>query len=509
MNKKGFTLVELLVTIVILWVLSTIGFMTYSGYTAKTRDSIRISDLNTIDTALELYKTKEKRYPTPENPINIEYETAIAWTQGIFGESNYGDRLSNAKAKTDPLTGLPYAYAVTNNKREYQTAAVLESDQVSIWMESNVAHAGTTLGQAYVQWNYNGKILHVKAPSWDYILWVPSILASDITSAQLITIYQADNFVLHGFSNLPASFNESKFQSDAWEDFQLDETKLELFSWSLNDLAKNPEDRNTLLENLQEYYSGSILANEEEYQDLLEIPVFNDSRQVSDIFISEIINENVKQIVSRNTVSENTSPYGDPDLFVTTWDLGSQTLRFPILGSWSPNFTIDWWDSFISEITSGSDPDLQHTYTSLWVYTVIASWHIESVSFGAWVNQVHAHEIIDINQWWNVVLDTNWYQFWDTVNLQDISAMDTPNLPIDMYLMQTFDSSGIRSGLSEWDTSGVAYMDWMFSNAVNFDEDLSGWDTWRVLGCDNFDSNTDSNWAAWEKPTFWVTCWSY
>ncbi len=63
-SRSGFTLIELLVVISIIAVLSTIGLITYQGIQAKSRDSIRKSDLRAIATALEIYYQKNGEYPT-------------------------------------------------------------------------------------------------------------------------------------------------------------------------------------------------------------------------------------------------------------------------------------------------------------------------------------------------------------------------------------------------------------------------------------------------------------
>lgn len=62
-KKNGFTLVELLVTIAILGVLSSIAIVVFRGVTAGVRDSRRISDLQSIKQALELYRNDKHYYP--------------------------------------------------------------------------------------------------------------------------------------------------------------------------------------------------------------------------------------------------------------------------------------------------------------------------------------------------------------------------------------------------------------------------------------------------------------
>ena len=64
MSKKGFTLVELLVVIVIIAILSSIGFVTYTRFLKDSRDGKRQSDLKTIQAGLEEYYADQFFYPT-------------------------------------------------------------------------------------------------------------------------------------------------------------------------------------------------------------------------------------------------------------------------------------------------------------------------------------------------------------------------------------------------------------------------------------------------------------
>mgnify|MGYP003522616170 CR=1 FL=1 len=60
MNKKAFTLVELIVVITILAILWTIWFTTYTGYTSEARDSSRLADMWNIKKAIDLNETEQE-----------------------------------------------------------------------------------------------------------------------------------------------------------------------------------------------------------------------------------------------------------------------------------------------------------------------------------------------------------------------------------------------------------------------------------------------------------------
>ena len=63
-QKKGFTLIELLVVIAILAILTVASLAIYTGVQKKGRIAKRIEDLKAIQTALELYNSANKNYPT-------------------------------------------------------------------------------------------------------------------------------------------------------------------------------------------------------------------------------------------------------------------------------------------------------------------------------------------------------------------------------------------------------------------------------------------------------------
>ncbi len=62
-SGKGFTLVELLVTVSIISILSAVGLVVFTSVMKQGRDSKRQSDLRSIQSALEQYYADQMYYP--------------------------------------------------------------------------------------------------------------------------------------------------------------------------------------------------------------------------------------------------------------------------------------------------------------------------------------------------------------------------------------------------------------------------------------------------------------
>lgn len=61
-NRRGFTLIEILVTATIIMLLSTIGLFSYQAATRNGRDTKRKSDIEQLRSALEIYKSDKGYY---------------------------------------------------------------------------------------------------------------------------------------------------------------------------------------------------------------------------------------------------------------------------------------------------------------------------------------------------------------------------------------------------------------------------------------------------------------
>lgn len=62
-NSSGFTLVELMVVISIIGMMSSILYVNYNDAREQARDKVRMTDLKSLQLAIETYKAQHGRYP--------------------------------------------------------------------------------------------------------------------------------------------------------------------------------------------------------------------------------------------------------------------------------------------------------------------------------------------------------------------------------------------------------------------------------------------------------------
>jgi type IV pilus assembly protein PilA len=64
LNKKGFTLIELMIVIAIIGILAAIAIPQFAAYRAKSYNSAAQSDLRNCLTVLEAYYADFQKYPS-------------------------------------------------------------------------------------------------------------------------------------------------------------------------------------------------------------------------------------------------------------------------------------------------------------------------------------------------------------------------------------------------------------------------------------------------------------
>ena len=124
-QKWAFTLIEIVVSATILVILTSIGFYSYTKNIGDARDSARVTDISALQSQLSLYKRERWAYPFPGDYFNImnRWETVA-----LQGKMNKLVSLFTATSlPLDPELDIPYFYATTSNRQEYQLAASMEN----------------------------------------------------------------------------------------------------------------------------------------------------------------------------------------------------------------------------------------------------------------------------------------------------------------------------------------------------------------------------------------------
>lgn len=163
---KAFTLVELIVVITILAILWTIAFITLQWYSKDARDSVRITDIKSAETGLELFQLNAWKYPEPDNVVSY-----TGWTSEIKQWILWEWVVRNIKLDKileDPLTNKNYVYSVFWKWLYYQIAADSE-DIETVFIQSTYAAEPVT---SIVRWNYKFD------PTLPSLILVPSSVTS-------------------------------------------------------------------------------------------------------------------------------------------------------------------------------------------------------------------------------------------------------------------------------------------------------------------------------------------
>ncbi len=255
--NRAFTLVELIVVIIIISILWTISFMSIQWYSSRARDSVRKSDIKSISTSIEMFAVKTWFFPVPTDWREVTFSGAEVWTQWTIWDSVINSVNELSKEIVDPVTQTPYTYSRLHWKQKYEIATAFERE-VAINIPSlfiNETYASwETIANAYLEWNYNWVVTKISTWTLSYVLAIPSIVSSDLNITDVMD-YKTDNkFVYHGYQDLPANYENSKFKVDWWT-IDYNPSNIVVYeSWSfdyLDDVSVQVQ----LLSDLQEAYS--------------------------------------------------------------------------------------------------------------------------------------------------------------------------------------------------------------------------------------------------------------
>ena len=129
-NSGGFTLIELLVVISIIGVLSTIALTSLNGAKMKARDAKRLSDMNQIKNALNVYYYSHGTYPeesSSNGDVEWSYEDGGDFLGALVTDGHFQDN-----TPLDPInsTSYPYGYYKYTNDASCGSMIVLVAQKM-------------------------------------------------------------------------------------------------------------------------------------------------------------------------------------------------------------------------------------------------------------------------------------------------------------------------------------------------------------------------------------------
>lgn len=173
-REKGFTILELLVTIAIIGILSAVVIASLNPSRAKARDAARLQELQQFRLALELFHTEYGVYPCGDSAGNqgLDCSTSYPFLNGVVNPGTFTPDSDDfcqdtpytglfdsgylaIDSPTDPLNTFPYGYGytVSPDRQKFVLTAILEdSDAV---MENDGGECDNYYELGYEPGNWN------------------------------------------------------------------------------------------------------------------------------------------------------------------------------------------------------------------------------------------------------------------------------------------------------------------------------------------------------------------
>lgn len=113
-SQRGFTLIEMLTVLVIIGLLSSIGFVSYESVKVRARDTKRVSDVKQLQTALELFFENHSSYPSDGVPgLNgqlLGFDQTKVFSDAGFASAQQGGVYMMNVPKNPQPGGTDYVY---------------------------------------------------------------------------------------------------------------------------------------------------------------------------------------------------------------------------------------------------------------------------------------------------------------------------------------------------------------------------------------------------------------
>lgn len=135
-NKKGFTLIELIVVMAIIAILAAAGLSSYTSTQKKGRDARRKSDLTQVSRALEFYYNDHGEFPDTSSgqivSCGASCDAACVWGVDTMCSPTDPATIYMQTLPKDPSSNYQYYYYANNGTNNiYRLYSLLENTQDS------------------------------------------------------------------------------------------------------------------------------------------------------------------------------------------------------------------------------------------------------------------------------------------------------------------------------------------------------------------------------------------
>ena len=150
MNKKGFTLIELLIVVAIIGILAAIAVPNFLNAQIKAKISRCVSDMKTLQTALEMYRLDNNDYPPCDqarvpgsgdnfHPNDIRF---YRLTTPVSFITSVPDDPFATNANTSDFAQWGYSYDYVNNYDDSHNSGWGHEWRINSWGPDNINHWG-------------------------------------------------------------------------------------------------------------------------------------------------------------------------------------------------------------------------------------------------------------------------------------------------------------------------------------------------------------------------------
>lgn len=438
--KIWFTIAELMIVITIIWLLSTIWFVSFKNYTKTARDSNRINTIWNFEIALNMYMSTRWKFPLPDiddsETALLTWSLVLSWSEVQYSYlwviwRNVWQLLWVNKVPSDPLSWNKYIYAVNQNQDKYQIATVFEKEQAyKIWI--NKAFANTNY-KAKVIWNH---LTNVKiSNNWRvYLTTVPSLIFDKTWWNKLNSTWSF--LIINWWENLPYKL---------WtNDIKISKTS----------------------------------------QDLIKTLRSNQNAKIVTIDITDIINSS-SWTLRQAKIKELFWTWWDniiqawiksSEIFASLWLSSTWANEIDILQNIESSISW-WWTSFIKQNCSLTTFNW-YTITPL---SHLQSWVFEKNTPTNWKTQVTATcNDKSLSYWWESILcNTNYVKDWSNNCILDTCT----------WLAPAFSQINWTQWTSSWSYSTTAWVckficqNWYTYKSWTITCEKNTWFTWAYWTC--------------------------